>query len=65
MSYISVPPHAYVSKVWPHETVRDTHQSLSDGHKPLNVQLILAQIEHLQRPISFQNLRDVRDAGLQ
>ena len=40
------------------------YQCLRDSRQPLNIQLVLTQVEYLQGPISLQNLCDVRDSSL-
>lgn len=41
-----------------------TYQCFRNGDQTRNVQLILAQIQHFQRPIPLQHLRDVSDPCL-
>ena len=42
-----------------------THESFGDRHETLHIELVLAQIEHLQRPIPLQYLREVCHTRLQ
>lgn len=44
--------------------LQSAHQGLRDRHKTLHVQLVLAQVEHLERPVPFQHLRDICDPVL-
>ena len=41
------------------------HQSLGDRHKTLYIQLVLAHVQHLERPVPLQYLRDVSKTVLQ
>ena len=40
------------------------YQRLRNRHEPLNVQFVLAEIEDLECPIPFQDLRDISNAAL-
>lgn len=41
-----------------------TYECLGDRDQTQHIDFVLAQIEHLQRPISFQDLRDVGNSAL-
>lgn len=43
---------------------KNSYQCLRDSRQPLNVQLVLTQVEYLQGPVPLQNLRDVCDSSL-
>jgi hypothetical protein len=43
----------------------DTDQGLGDCHQTWHIELVLAQIEHFERPVPFHYLRDIRYPHLQ